>query len=71
MTRKSFNKLHLIIEEDLEKVFDPKGCGKRRPCTSRYCIDSKIPLSIALQFFAGSDPADLMQIHDVGLATMY
>ena len=62
MSRSTFYKLHSILEDDLIEAFYPEGGGKRKQGTSKYHIDTKTRLSIALRFFAGSDPADLMQI---------
>ena len=71
MRRSSFNKLHDVLKPRLEEIFFPRGGGKRRKNKSRYHIDTKTRLSIALRFFAGADPCDVMQVHDVGLSTVY
>ena len=71
MKRKSFNKLHKILEPRLNEIFFPRGGGTRRKNRSRYHIDTKTRLSIALRFFAGADPYDVMLVHDVGLSTVY
>ena len=39
--------------------------------TSKYLIDTTMRLSIAIRFFAGADPIDLMLIHEVGLVSVY
>ena len=71
MSRQSFYKLHEMLEPKLNEIFFPKGGGKRKPGKCSYLIDTKTRLSIALRFFAGADPVDLMQIHDVGLVSVY
>lgn len=71
MSRESFDKLHSILEPKLDEIFFPRGGGKRKPGKSSYLIDTKTRLSIALRFFAGACPYDLMQIHDVGHCSVY
>ena len=70
MTRASFDHLHSILEPELEKIFFPGNGGKRKK-KSKYHIDTKTRLSIALRYFAGADPKDIMLIHDVGYASVY
>ena len=70
MSRQSFYKLHEMLEPKLNEIFFPKGGGKRKPGKCSYLIDTKTRFSIALRFFAGADPVDLMQIHDVGLVSV-
>ena len=43
----------------------------RKANRSRYLIDTKTRLSIAIRFFAGADPCDVMQVHDVSLTSVY
>ena len=71
MSKVSFNKLHALLEPKLSEIFFPKGGGKRTPGKSSYLIDSKTRLSIAIRFFSGASPLDIMQTHDVGLLTVY
>ena len=71
MSRCSFYRLHSILEDDLVKEFYPKGGGTRSPGTNSYLINTKTRLSIAIRFFAGLDPTDLMQIHNVGLTSVF
>lgn len=71
MNRVSFYKLHEILEPKLKEIFFPKGRGKRTLGKSKYLIDTKTRLSIAIRFFAGACPYDIMQIHDVGLISVF
>jgi len=71
MTNASFHKLHDMLEPRLSAIFFPRGGGKRQPGKSAYLIDTKTRLSIAIRFFAGADPYDIMQIHDVSLVSVY
>jgi hypothetical protein len=71
MTNTSFHKLHDILEPRLSAIFFPRGGGKREPGKSFYLIDTKTRRSIAIRFFAGADPLDIMQIHDVSLVSVY
>ena len=70
MSRGLFYKLHSILESRLNEIFLPKGGGKQKK-GCQYLIETKLRLSIALGFFAGADPYDLMQIHDVGLVSVF
>ena len=71
MERRSFNRLFEILEHCLEKTFFPRGGGYRKANRSRYLIDTKTRLSIAIRFFAGADPCDVMQVHNVSLTSVY
>ena len=71
MTKVAFDKLHAILEPRLDEIFFPKCGGNRNVETCPYLIDTKNRLSIAIRFFAGADPYDIMLIHDVGLASVY
>jgi hypothetical protein len=71
MERSSFNKLFEILEPSLERIFFPRNGGTRKANKSRYLIDTKTRLSIAIRFFAGADPLDIMQVHDVSLMSVY
>ena len=71
MKRVTFDKLHSILEPRLDEIFFPKGGGKRNVETCPYLIDTKTRLSIAIRFFAGADPYDIMLIHDVSLTSVY
>jgi len=51
MERRSFNRLFEILEPYLEKTFFPRGGGYRKANRSRYLIDTKTRLSIAIHFF--------------------
>ena len=65
MTLSSFNPLHNILLPQLNKHFFPKGGGKRDPTKHSYLICTKIRLSIALRFFAGGSPLDIMLTYGV------
>ena len=71
MKRESFYHLHDILEPRLRELFFPKGGGTRDVESNRYLIDTKTRLSIAIRFFAGADPQDIMQVHDVSLMSVY
>ena len=71
MSWRSFYRLHSILEGDLVKAFYPKGGSARLPGTNSYLINTKTRLSIAIRFFAGSDPTDLVQIHGVVLISIF
>ena len=69
MTKANFNRLHTLLEPALNKAFFPKGGGKRDPSKSRYLVDTKIRLGVAIRFFAGGSPYDLMQVYDILIST--
>ena len=71
MSKHSFLKLHETLEPRLLEIFFPRGGGNRTVGASRYLIDTKNRLSIAIRFFAGADPYDIMQVHDVSLMSVY
>ena len=71
MRRCSFNKLHSILEPELNRTFFPKGGGTRKPGKSTYLIDTKTRLAIAIRYFSGGDPLDLMRIHNVGHVSVF
>ena len=62
MTKANFNQLYTLLELPLNKAFFPKGGGKRDPSKSKYHVDTKIRLGVAIRFFAGASPYDLMQV---------
>ena len=51
--------------------FFPRGGGYWKANKCRYLIDTNTRLSIAIRFFAGSDPCDIIQVHDVTLISVY
>ena len=59
------------MNQSSTRSFFPRGGGNRKPGKSFYLIDTKTRLSIAIRFFAGADPYDIMQIHDVSLISVY
>ena len=71
MEIKHFYKLHSILEPHLDQYFFPKNGGKRDPKKNKYLISTKMRLSIAIRFFAGGDPLDILQTHGVSLKSVY
>jgi hypothetical protein len=71
MSRNSFDKLHSILEPALNRIFFPRGGGVRKPGKSSYLIDTKTRLAIAIRFFAGASPYDLMRVHGVSLTSVF
>ena len=62
MARTSFENLHGILECRLEEIFFSRGGNKQNGNKSRYYIDTKIRLGIALRYFAGASPYDIMLV---------
>ena len=56
ITKVNFNRLHTLLEPALNKAFFPKGGGKQDPSKSKYLVDTKIRLGVAIRFFAGASP---------------
>jgi hypothetical protein len=71
MKKESFYNLHSILQESLENHFFPKKGGKRWIYKNSYLIRTEIRLSIALHFFAGGCPYDLMVSHGVGYSSVF
>ena len=71
MKRESFDNLHSTLEPALKNAFFPKGGGTRKPGVSNYLIDTKTRLAIAICFFAGADPYDIMRVNNVGYASVF
>ena len=67
----NFFRLHSILEPHLLKQFFPHGGGKRDPSKSSYLIRTDLRLSIAIRYFAGASPLDLMITHGVSFASIY
>ena len=71
MRKATFYRLHTILESDLKKHFFPKEGGKRSPGKSTYLINTKMRLSMALRFFAGGSPLDIMLNHGVSFSSVF
>ena len=71
MSKDTFNDLHNILLPRLLQIFFPSGGGTRDPSKSKYLIDTKVRLSIAMRFFAGADPLDLFGWHGVSLVSVF
>ena len=71
MSKDEFNQLHADLDTELSRVFFPRRGGKQNLSKSKYLIDSKIRLSVAIRFFAGADPLDLFAWHGISLVSVY
>ena len=70
MKKASFFKLHTKLESELKKIFiDPNTT--RNPTNSNYTISTENRLSMALRFFAGGDPYDILLVHHVSYKSVY
>ena len=67
MHRQSFDKLYARLQPQLDAIFPP---GKRGP-HSPYYISPKCRLSMALRYFAGGCPYDIMQVHGVSYQSVF
>jgi hypothetical protein len=63
--KETFYYLHDLLQNDLEKHLFPKEGGTRGMRRNPYLINTKIRLSIAICFFSGASPYDLMVSHGV------
>ena len=61
MHKSSFNRLYTILQPQLDFILG----GGARGCNSAYHISTKCRLSMALRYFAGGSPYDIMQVHGV------
>ena len=71
MEKQSFYRLHGLLREDLEKKFFPTSWGGRDIRDSPYLILTEMRLSLAIRFFAGADPYDLMITHGVSYISVF
>lgn len=71
MTKESFNELRDILKPRLEAIFFPGRGGSRNPATSNYLICTKMRLSMALRYFAGGSPYDIMLTHGVSYKSVF
>lgn len=70
MNKISFQRLYATLQPELDAVFFPKGGGERG-MNSPYNIGTKLRLSMALRYFAGGCPYDIMQVHGVSHVSVY
>ena len=70
MNKIAFQRLYTILQPELDAVFFPKGGGERG-MNSPYNICKKSRLSMALRFFAGGSPYDIMLVHGISLVSVY
>jgi hypothetical protein len=71
MSKESFYNLHNLLEEELKNHFFPKNGGTRSVDDNPYFIKTEIRLSIAIRFFAGACPYDLMLTHGVCYTSVF
>ena len=55
----------------LSEHFFPKEGGTRDPKTNKYLIKTDMRLAIALRYFAGGSPLDIMLIHGVSFSSVF
>lgn len=60
-----------ILEPQLKRVFFTRGGGFRKTSKSQYLTDTETRLSIAVLFFSGADPCNIMQVHTLNLMLVY
>ena len=70
MNKISFQRLYTTLQPELDAVFFPKGGGERG-MNSQYNICTKLRLSMAIRFFSGACPYDIMLVHGVSLTLVY
>ncbi len=70
MNKISFQQLYTTPQPELDAVFFPKGGGERG-MNSQYNIGTKLRLSMAIRFFSGGCPYDIMLVHGVSLTSVY
>ena len=71
MKKASFYKLHSILKPHLDECFFPNQGGKRDPKNHKYLISTEIRLSIALRYFAGGCPYDILLTHGVSYKSVF
>ena len=71
MDKQTFYKLHTILRPRLENHFFPKEGGNRDIHLNPYLIKTEIRLSIALRYFAGASPYDLVVTHGVSMTSIF
>ena len=71
MDKKTFYHLHSILQPSLEKHFFPRDGGNRDMYLNPYLIKTEVRLSIALRYFAGASPYDLIVTHGVSMTSIF
>ena len=71
MDKETFYRLHTILQPQLEMHFFPKDAGNRDIYANPYLIKTEIRLSIALRYFAGASPYDLVVTHGVSMTSVF
>ena len=71
MDKDSFYNLHDILRVQLEDHFFPKGGGSRCQENNPYLIKTELRLSMAVRYFAGGSPYDIMLTHGVSYPTVF
>ena len=71
INKASFYKLHSILKSCLDAIFYPMNGGTRDQDNSTYLISSKIRLGIALRYFAGGSPYDIILTHGVSYTSIF
>jgi hypothetical protein len=69
--KESFYNLHDLLRVDLEKHFFPKNGGTRSIQENSYFIKTEIRLSLAIRYFAGACPYNLMLTHGVCYTSVF
>ena len=71
MDKPTFYKLHQKLDPLLISHFFPKEAGNRDIYSNPYLIKTEIRLSIALRYFAGASPHDLVVTHGVSMTSVF
>ena len=71
MDKQSFYRLHTILKPDLDKQFFPRNGGSRDPEKNKYLINTKLRLSMAIRYFTGGSPLDIMLTHGVSFTSVF
>ena len=71
MDKETFYNLHSILEPLLKSHFFPREGGNRDIYSNPYLIKTEVRLSIALRYFAGASPYDLIVTHGVSLTSVF
>ena len=71
MDKPTFYRLHTILKPELESHFFPQEGGNRDIYLNPYLIKTEVRLSIALRYFAGASPYDLVVSHGVSMTSVF
>ena len=71
MDKDTFYVLHEILEPHLQDHFFPAKGGSRDPKKDSYLIKTEIRLAVAIRYFAGGSPLDIMLIHGVSFYSVF